>query len=117
MERERLTIVPSVEPLALNVETALTCGQIVQELLSNCCKHAFPGRRRGTISLGLHRAPEGRVVLTVSDGRVGLPGGVDVRELDSLGWSLVRFLTDKLGGTILLERGPGTTVRLTFRPA
>jgi two-component sensor histidine kinase len=86
---------------------------IVNELVTNAFKHAFPGGRGGALHLGLQAAP-GQVTLVVRDTGVGLPEGVEVEHTPSLGLRLVRMLTTQLCGTLTLERGGGTAWTLTF---
>jgi|SRR5437868_2000353 two-component sensor histidine kinase len=129
----------SLEDVRLNLDTAIPCGLIVQELLSNCFKHAFPGDRAGDIRLTLRAAlcdgvgrgpqalgatasaqgealPQETYMLSVSDTGVGFPAGLDFRQTTSLGLQLVCLLTEQLDGTITLEHHHGTTFTITFAP-
>ena len=110
----RIALTLAVEPVALEVQTATACGLILQELLSNSFKHAFPDERRGEISLALHVAPGSLAVLTVMDTGVGLPEGLAFRHTDSLGLQLVCLLTEQLGGELALEQRRDTRWMLTF---
>ena len=76
--RVRLTL--DLEPVSLSVETAVPCGLILNELVSNALKHAFPGGRGGEVAVALHAGPDGRVRLRVRDNGVGLPAGLDWRQ-------------------------------------
>jgi two-component sensor histidine kinase len=111
---DRIAVRLAVEPVALEVQTAMACGLILQELLSNSFKHAFPGERRGEIGIALQVAPGARIVLTVWDTGVGLPAGLDFRHTESLGLQLVCLLTEQLGGTVELAQTSGTHWTLTF---
>jgi PAS domain S-box-containing protein len=102
-----------LEPLTLDVETAIPCGLILNELLTNALKHAFPDGRAGDITIGL-RAGAGQVTLTVRDTGVGFRGDFDVPRTEPLGLQLVGMLTEQLGGTLTLTRAPGTTFTLAF---
>jgi PAS domain S-box-containing protein len=97
----------------LKIDAAVPCGLILNELISNALNHAFPQERKGRVCVDL-RAQQGQVVLTVADDGVGLPPEVDVFNPDSLGLQLVNALVDQVDGTLALERGNGTTFRLTF---
>jgi PAS domain S-box-containing protein len=112
-EGARIRLHTELEDLALDVDTAVPCGLILNELLTNSLKYAFPDGRAGDITVGL-RAEAGQVTLTVRDTGVGLPGDLDVRRTESLGLQLVGMLTEQLGGTLTLTREPGTTWTLTF---
>jgi PAS domain S-box-containing protein len=111
---DRLTLRVQAEPVWLAVPTALPCGLLVTELVTNSFKHAFPDGLAGEIHMTLRQDPPGTCVLTVGDTGVGLPEGLGVRASESLGWQLVRLLTEQLRGTIELEGHGGTTVTITF---
>lgn len=98
----------------LEVNTAIPCGLILNELLSNALKYAFPDGRVGEIHIALRQTSPGTCVLIVRDTGVGFPEGLDFRHTDSLGWQLICVLTEQLGGSIALERDGGTTVTVTF---
>ncbi|WP_231505957.1 PAS domain S-box protein [Planktothrix serta] len=103
-----------IEPVGLNIETAQPCGLIVNELVSNTLKHAFPNNRSGIIYLGLHQNQEDKIIVTVRDNGIGFPEGVDFRNVESLGMELVCTLTDQLEGTITLDRENGTVFTVSF---
>ena len=73
------------EKVFLGVDTAIPCALLVNELLSNALHHAFPGGRRGTISIVLHSSSDGKLILTIEDNGIGLPGGLDYRNSDNSG--------------------------------
>jgi two-component sensor histidine kinase len=104
----------SVEEVYLPIETAIPCGLLLHELLSNCVKHAFPEGRSGTIGVTLQRHLQGPYVLTVRDDGVGFPSGLDIHTTASLGLRLVHLLTAQLHGTLTCESHEGTTVTLSF---
>ena len=103
-----------IEDVLLSVDTAIPCGLIINELVSNCLKHAFPGDRKGEITIGL-RAVNGALELLVSDNGVGLPDDIDFKNTETLGLRLVTILAeDQLKGKILVDRRNGTAFRITF---
>ena len=106
----RVTITSKVE---LALSEAVPCGLIVNELLTNCLKHSFPGGRSGTISLSLS-CDAGECRLEVADDGVGLPAKFRLDETTSLGLKLVSVLAKQLGGYIRLEPGVGTCVTVVF---
>jgi PAS domain S-box-containing protein len=110
----RLALELSTEEVCFPTATAIPCGLLLHELLSNCVKHAFPGGRSGTIEVSLHKTPQPTYKLTVRDNGVGLPPGLDVRSTASLGLRLVHLLAAQLHGTLRFESCQGTTVTLTF---
>jgi PAS domain S-box-containing protein len=108
----------NVEPWALAIPTAIPCGLIIHELLSNALRHAFPGGRPGRIEIVLARTAGGVVELSVEDNGVGLPEGLTPGTASSLGLRLVQILaTDQLGGAVQLERGQGTRIHVRFAEA
>jgi PAS domain S-box-containing protein len=106
------------DEVRLGIEAAMPCGLLVNELVSNALKHAYPDDRRGTvvISLRLERAGA-ELCLEVADDGVGFSEGIDFRRVASLGMQIVVGLTRQLQGTIELERGAGTRFRVRFPSA
>lgn len=102
-----------LEKLTLPVESAIPCGLILNELLTNAFKHAFPDGRRGTVTVSLSRR-EGQIELAVTDDGVGLPGDFDVDRAGSLGVVLVRDLCAQLGGTMHVSGQGKTRFAVTF---
>ncbi len=111
-----ITINADIENVQLGVDTAIPCALIINELVSNSLKHAFPDGRTGDVTVALQRA-NGAYTLTVADNGVGFPPNVDFRATDSLGMQLVVTLVNQLDGTITLDRTKGTTFIITFKPA
>jgi PAS domain S-box-containing protein len=111
---ERLRLTLAADEVWVSAEKAVPCGLILNELLTNCVKHAFPGGRAGEIRLGVRADAEGVITLSVADDGVGVPPEVDCRQTDSLGLQLVGLLTEQLGGTITFERRGGTAVTVRF---
>jgi PAS domain S-box-containing protein len=112
-EADRITVHTQVEAVDLPLETAVPCGLILSELLSNCLKHAFPNGEAGEVTVTLTREAD-RLRLTVRDSGCGFPEHLDFRQTESLGLQLVCALTDQLQGTIALERAGGTAVTVIF---
>ena len=108
----RVNLKTQVDDILLGIDTAIPCGLIINELVSNSLKHAFPDKQ-GEILVNLHR-DDGKFTLTVSDNGVGFPEHVDFRNTDSLGLQLVCTLTDQLDGAIELNRTGGTEFKITF---
>ncbi|MBN1888961.1 MAG: response regulator [Thermoflexales bacterium] len=110
-----ISLVVNVADVSLNIEAAVPCGLILNELIANSLKHAFPGDASGQLRVEL-RPADGQLVLTVSDNGVGLPQHVSMAQnADSLGLQLVYTLaTHDLGGTIEVKREQGTTFTITF---
>jgi two-component sensor histidine kinase len=106
----------NLEPLALSLDQAIPCGLIVNELMSNALKYAFPNDRHGKISLGLHQDDD-LTVLVIQDDGVGFPPGMDWGNTQSLGLSLVHALaTDQLDGSLEVDHSRGTQFTIKFPP-
>jgi len=103
-----------VKDVYMDINDAIPCALIVNELLTNSLKHAFPGGRRGTISVDFHVDEQGLYQLTVADDGVGIPREFDIKNNDSLGMQLIHALTHQLKGSISHESGPGTKFMLSF---
>jgi PAS domain S-box-containing protein len=113
VDARRIAVRLHVDEVALPIETAVPCGFILSELLSNCFKHAFSDGQTGGVTVTLtHDA--NHIILCVRDSGCGVPEDLDVSHTESLGFQLVSALTDQLQGTLTLERDTGTAVTLTF---
>jgi len=104
-----------VDDVSLNIDRAIPCGLIVNELISNCLKHAFPNGRSGDIYLSLHSI-DGIIDLVVKDNGAGLPKDLDIRKTKSLGITLVSTLVKQLKGTLEMRSEPGTEFKIRFKP-
>lgn len=104
-----------VDPVFLDIDTAIPVGLLVNELVSNSLKYAFPENRAGAIRIDFHSAGNGEFVLALRDDGVGLPGEFDLDKVPTLGLRLVKILTSQLGGTLTFHRNGGTEFTVTFR--
>ncbi len=88
---------------------------IINELVLNSLKHAFPNEREGEIRIALLRIGEDEVELTVSDNGIGIPEKLDLETTESLGLSLVKILVEhQLGGKVKLDRTGKSTFSIRF---
>jgi two-component sensor histidine kinase len=110
--------------VVLNVQQAMPLGLIVNELVINALKHAFPQNRPGVIAVSLtytasavggDAVQEDLVRLRVEDDGLGLPAGKDISQVQSMGFNLVNLLAQQLGGKLEVSRGSGLSVTVTFR--
>jgi PAS domain S-box-containing protein len=105
----------AVEPVSLSIETAVPCGLILNELVGNALKHAFPNNGCGEVEVGLEIDPATKVVcLRIRDNSVGLPADFDWHQSKSLGLRLVKILSGQMRGTVETETGPGTEFKIIF---
>ncbi|GAA6622491.1 histidine kinase dimerization/phosphoacceptor domain -containing protein [Scytonema sp. NUACC26] len=100
--------------IKLNLDTAIPCGLLINELISNSLKYAFPEGRRGEISIRLVSSTDNTIILIVSDTGIGIPDSLDWSNTNSLGLRIVHNLTRQLKGTLTLDRDRGTAFHITF---
>jgi PAS domain S-box-containing protein len=110
---ERIRLRTELERLPLSLDAAVPCGLIINELVSNSLKYAFPEGRSGEIRIGLH-GQSGMAKLVVADNGVGLQREVDWATTRSLGLRLVRSLAQQLGANIEVLPDSGTEIKLLF---
>jgi PAS domain S-box-containing protein len=100
-------------PVRLRMDQAIPCGLILNELVTNALKYAYPDGS-GEVLIGLTYDPDDNIQLTVSDRGAGLPEGFDVKSTKSLGMRIVHVLSRQLGGQLSVRSRPGTEFRLVF---
>jgi two-component sensor histidine kinase len=100
--------------VTLDINSAVPCGLILNELISNALKHAFPAGRKGVLTIRLRRGKDGAVELRIADNGVGFPKGLDFRRTESLGLQIVSLLVGQLEGTIKLDGKNGTAFTVAF---
>jgi PAS domain S-box-containing protein len=113
-----------------DMDTAIPLGTIINELIANSFKYAFPGRDKGEVRIMLHRVEEDLIkvreesecegpkstnlILSVSDNGVGIPKNLDIENLDSLGLLLVTSLVEQIDGELEINRNRGTEFVIKF---
>jgi two-component sensor histidine kinase len=103
-----------VEAIDLPIDTAVPCGLLLNELIANALKHAFPAGRRGSLTVELKRLPGENILLRVADDGIGMPVTADPSAGSSLGMTLVHALADQLDGELEMKRDNGTEISLVF---
>jgi two-component sensor histidine kinase len=103
-----------LEQVLLDIDQAMPCGLILNELMTNSLKYAFPETHSGEILVALRASAEGRVTLRVADNGIGLAPGFDWRQSQSLGLRIVDILAGQLSGTLECSGGTGADFTLTF---
>jgi PAS domain S-box-containing protein len=112
-QEARIKVELDTENIYMEIVKAVPCGLIINEIFSNAYKHAFKGRREGTITISFKKIND-HCQLTISDNGRGLPEGFDIHNSPSLGMQLILALVEQLGGTLDIIRHEGTTFKLTF---
>jgi PAS domain S-box-containing protein len=116
VNKDTISLKVNIKNIFLNVDTAIPCGLIINELVSNSLKHAFPDGKKGEIKISMHPLNTNEVELVVSDNGVGMPEEMDLKNTSSLGLNLVSMLVeDQLHGEIKLDKKGGTTFRFQLR--
>lgn len=109
-----IRIYSNITDVELKVDTVIPCGLIINELVSNAIKYAFPTQTNGEIRIAFIEQAADRYQLIVQDNGIGLPEGFDFHNTASLGLQLVCALTEQLQGTIVLNNSNGTAFTITF---
>ncbi len=104
----------TIDDIRLNIETAVPCGLIISELVSNSLKYAFPDDRNGEVTVSLKSLGK-RYVLVVEDDGIGIPEAIDYKNSESLGLQLVNNLSEQLDGVVEIENANGTKFKITFK--
>jgi len=113
---ERIELKIEVEDVSIGLDNAIPCGLIINELVSNSLKYAFPQEGKGEIKIALRSVNEDELELTVSDNGIGIPEDLDFENPESLGLDLVKTLAEhNLDAKIELDRKEGITFRILFR--
>ena len=116
VDRQQVNLKLDLDDVYISIDKAIPCGLIVNELLSNSLKHAFPGHRTGEICIQLKHRDADKVLLIVKDNGVGLPADLDIHESKTLGLRLVTDLVKQLKGNLQLNISSGTEFKLIFAP-
>jgi two-component sensor histidine kinase len=112
----KIALVMDINNISIDINTAIPCGLIINELVTNSLKHAFPGGKEGEIKISIHSMNENTIELVVGDNGTGISGDVDFRTTESLGLQLVTMLAEnQLHGEIILDRSKGTEFTITFK--
>ena len=111
----KIEIAIDADSLLLNLETAIPCGLLINELITNSFKYAFPESRSGTIAIQINCDRHENINLIVRDDGIGIPENLDWQNTSSLGLRLVNILAEQLEANIALDRHNGTSFHLVFR--
>lgn len=114
IEAGSIKLVFRVSEVMIDMKRAVSIGLILNELITNALKYAYPAGSKGEIRIDLEKS-DGEIMLCISDDGTGMPDGYKLKTADSLGIRLVRMLTEQLGGSLNIESKKGTSVSLTFK--
>jgi two-component sensor histidine kinase/FixJ family two-component response regulator len=111
----RVRVEMELEEVLVDINSAVPCGILLNELIANALKHAFPGGRTGVVRIGLRRQPSGVLEIRVADDGVGLPEGLDFRGAETMGLQIMNLLVGQLDAVLEIDRTKGTAVTVMFR--
>ncbi|CAJ35860.1 sensor histidine kinase [Methanocella arvoryzae] len=113
--QEQIRFDLDIKDIFLDVDAAIHCGLLVNEIISNSFKHAFPGGRKGRVWVNMKEDARG-IDMVIGDDGVGLPEDMDIYNTGTLGIQLVTSLAAQIGGDLTLDRSNGTVYRIRFNP-
>ena len=113
LDAERFRLLVRIEPIKMDMKRMVPLGLIVNELMTNALKYAYPDGKGGEVRLTFEKLNK-NIVLAVSDDGVGLPKGINLETLDTLGLRIVSMLADQIDAELAIEGAHGTSVSLTF---
>ncbi len=114
----KIALTIDVEKISLGIELAIPCALLINEMISNCLKHAFGEGASGQIKISMQLSEIDQIELTISDNGVGIPEDLDFRKTESLGMQLIISLAEnQLQGEIELNKDEGTEFRIRFKMA
>lgn len=113
--KNRIGLEIDVLEFPLSLDSAIPAGLVINELLTNSLKYAFPGDKKGAIKITASLSDQNEIQILISDNGIGIPDDLDYRNTESLGLKLVTSIAEKqLGGVIELDRTGGTSFNLKF---
>lgn len=110
---KKVKLILTLDNLFLSLDASIPCGLIVNEIVSNSLKYAFPNNRDGIIFVNL-KVVKNKVIIEVGDNGIGIPESVDVKNTQTLGLQLVDTLVEQINGTLILNRNKGTVFSIEF---
>ncbi len=111
---DQIALEQELDEVTLSIDIAIPCGLIINELVSNSLKHAFPNQAQGTLYIALLCDQDKYYTLTIGDNGRGFPLNWDIKTVDSLGLQLVKILSEQLDGTLQVNSHSGTEFCLKF---
>ncbi len=112
---QRISLNVCAGRVRMGIDASIPCGLIINELVSNSLKHAFPDGREGSVTIELSSGADGWITLAVADTGVGFPPGIDFTDMPTLGLQIVNMLVRQLMGEIELRSDNGATCKVRFR--
>ena len=114
INQENIELSLNIDNTLLDLQTAILCGMITSELLSNALKHAFPNEQKGKVWLDFFKDNKNQFILVVKDNGIGFPKDLDYKHPDSAGLRIITELVKQCNGVIKLDRSGGTKFIILF---
>ena len=114
IDPKQITLKTDVKDIHLDINQGVPVGLLINELVSNALKHAFPKGKKGEIIVKFYADKKGEKTLIVNDNGIGHPDKVDISKPETLGMQLIKDLTRQIGGKLALVNKDGTTIKITF---
>jgi two-component sensor histidine kinase len=114
VKSDKVSLRLNVENVFLPMDTAIPCGLIINELVTNSLKHAFTNDKHGEISIQAVYHSNNKFTLTIKDNGKGIPEEVDFYKSRTVGYNLINSLIRQLGGVLEINREEGTEFKITF---
>lgn len=111
---QKIKLILTLDKLYLNLDTSIPCGLIINEIISNSLKYAFPDSRDGIIFVNL-RVNRNKVTIEAGDNGIGIPADFDIKQTQTLGLQLVDTLIEQINGSLVLDRTKGTKFIIDFK--
>ena len=113
-DRNKIKLQMEIEEINLDIKTAIPCALILNELISNAVKYAFPGDRMGDILVRFRLTEDAKYEFEVKDNGIGLPKNFNLNKTESLGLQLVNTLCDQIQADLVIDNKNGTSFKMYF---
>jgi len=113
---DKVSLQIEMESLRVSIDTAIPLGLMLNEIVTNALKHAFPEGQPGKIGITAARLGSGAVEIEITDDGVGLPPGFNAAEAESMGFLTIFALARQIDGAVVIDSGRGVSCRITFVP-
>jgi two-component sensor histidine kinase len=114
LNSKNIKLLLTLDELQLDIDLSIPCGLIINEIISNSLKYAFPDNRDGIIFVTLKKM-HNLVLIEVGDNGVGIPADIDIKQTKTLGLQLVDTLTEQINGKLVINRTKGTKFSIEFK--
>jgi two-component sensor histidine kinase len=114
VDNEKIKVKNKVDSIMLDIDAAIPCGLIVNELLTNAVKNAFPKGKSGKVSIEFKIDNQDNYFLTIKDDGIGLPNDLNFKNSETMGFKLVNTLVNQLKGSTIFSREGGTNFQIIW---